>query len=95
MRLYRAIAFQSPGDGPEDGWDVIFPAFPGCVAQGDTAEEAIENATEALSLHVDGMVAEGGTLPPSAEPNEGLPDWVDHTLMAEQPRHMFLPVTVA
>ena len=36
-----------------------FPDFPGCVTQGDTAQQAMEHAIEALSLHVEGMVAEG------------------------------------
>ncbi len=59
IRFYHAIAFRAPGDDPDDGWDVVFPDFPGCISQGDTAQDAMENAVDALALHIDGMVAEG------------------------------------
>jgi predicted RNase H-like HicB family nuclease len=65
LRAYRAIAYQAPGDGPADGWDVIFPSLPGCITQGNTREEAIENARKVLALHVEGMVGEGLELPAS------------------------------
>ena len=90
MRFYRAIAYQAPGDGPEDGWDVIFPDFPGCITQGSTREEAIENAREALALHVEGMVEEGLELPPVSRVNERLPVWVLEIAMAPDPMHVFL-----
>jgi len=73
-KWYRAIAYQSPGDGGEDGWDVIFPDLPGCVSQGDTALDAMKNAKEALALHVEGLIAESIALPPESElsaPDEG------------------------
>lgn len=76
LRFYRAIAYQNRGDGPDDGWDVIFPDFPGCISQGDSAQSAMENAAEALALHVDGMVAEGESLPDSSRVDQALPDWV-------------------
>jgi predicted RNase H-like HicB family nuclease len=76
VRLYRVIAFQSPGDGPDDGWDVIFPEFPGCVSQGRTSLEAIENGQEALALHIEGMVAEDQELPPSCGPDIPMPRWI-------------------
>jgi predicted RNase H-like HicB family nuclease len=76
LRLYRVVAFQELGDGPESGWDVIFPEFPGCVSQGRTPLEALENGREALALHIDGMVAEGEVPPNSALLDEPFPEWV-------------------
>ena len=39
----------------EDGtWVVTVPALPGCFTQGDTMEEALENAKEAIQLHLEG-----------------------------------------
>ena len=76
LRIYRAIAFQNPGEGPEDGWDVIFPDFPGCVSQGETAVEAMKSAVEALSLHIDGMIAEGQELPQDSQINQPDKSWV-------------------
>jgi predicted RNase H-like HicB family nuclease len=40
-----------------------FPDFPGVIATGRTAEEAIRKGTEALSFHVAGMVEDGDPLP--------------------------------
>jgi predicted RNase H-like HicB family nuclease len=92
LRFYRAIAYQAPGDGPDDGWDVIFPDLPGCVSQGDTAQEALRNAIEAMALHVEGMVNEGLELPPDARVNEPLPDWVREIEMLPEAIHALLPV---
>lgn len=33
---------------PEGGYVAVVPAFPGCYSQGETAEEALSNAREAL-----------------------------------------------
>lgn len=93
-RLYRVIAYQGPDDGPDDGWDVIFPDFPGCITQGDTPEEAIKNANEALALHVEGMVAEGLDLPASSRINERVPDWALETSLLPNAVHAFLPMEV-
>ena len=46
---------------------VYFPDLPGCVSAADTAEKAIENAKEALSLHLYGMEEDGEDIP---EPSE-------------------------
>lgn len=31
-------------------WSAVFPELPGCASAGDTEEEAIQNASEALEL---------------------------------------------
>ncbi|MDL1966270.1 MAG: type II toxin-antitoxin system HicB family antitoxin, partial [Candidatus Desulfofervidus auxilii] len=36
---------------PEGGYTVIVPSLPGCVTYGDTIEEAIEMAKEAIELY--------------------------------------------
>ena len=43
----------------EDGVSVSFPDLKGCFSYGDTEEEAMENAKEALELHLFGMEEEG------------------------------------
>jgi predicted RNase H-like HicB family nuclease len=93
LRFYRAIAYQASGDGPTDGWDVVFPDFPGCVTQGDTAQQALENAIEALSLHVEGMLAERLALPPASPLNANLPEWLSENDMPTQV-HALLPMEV-
>jgi predicted RNase H-like HicB family nuclease len=93
LQFYRAIAYQAPGDGPGDGWDVVFPDLPGCVSQGDSIEDALRNAAEALALHIEGMVAEGLDLPSSSGLTAKLPDWLRECDMAD-PAQALLPVEV-
>jgi len=48
-------------------YGVSFPDFPGCITAGKTLDEAHRLATEALALHIAGMIEDGDTLPaPSA-----------------------------
>ncbi len=44
-------------------YGIDFPDFPGCISAGDTIEEAIANAHEALSAHIAFMQADGDTIP--------------------------------
>ena len=44
-------------------YGVVFPDVAGCFSAGDTLAEALENAKEALSLHLEGL-AEIGKKPP-------------------------------
>jgi predicted RNase H-like HicB family nuclease len=42
------------------------PAFPGCYSQGETVEEALANAREAIELTIEGMLASGEPIPDPA-----------------------------
>lgn len=45
------MKFRVTIDRDEDGvWVVECPSIPGCVSQGDTKEEALENVKEAIAL---------------------------------------------
>jgi predicted RNase H-like HicB family nuclease len=37
-------------DADSERWSAVFPAIPGCASAGDTEEEAVANAKEALAL---------------------------------------------
>lgn len=50
----------------EDGISVEFPDLPGCLTCGDSDEEALKNAKEAMELHLYGMERDGDVIP---EPN--------------------------
>lgn len=39
----------------EGGFSVSVPALPGCFTQGETMDEAIEMAKEAISLYVESL----------------------------------------
>ncbi|MCL2811429.1 MAG: type II toxin-antitoxin system HicB family antitoxin [Clostridia bacterium] len=45
------------------GYSVEFPQLPGCYTQGDTFDEAVKMATEALSLHLYGMEKDNDPIP--------------------------------
>src|SRR5208282_2890292 len=51
--------------------------------QGDSVEDALRNAAEALALHVEGMVAEGLDLPSSSGLTAKLPDWLRESDMSD------------
>ncbi len=40
-------------EAEEGGYVVYVPALPGCVSQGETKEEAIENVKEAIEIYLD------------------------------------------
>jgi predicted RNase H-like HicB family nuclease len=78
MRCYfPAVVIQDPADGPDDGFDVVFPDFPGCVSSGDSPDEAASAAAAALSLHIQAMQAARETIP-SASTRGIIPDWLKH-----------------
>ena len=52
-----------PGDHAR-AWGVVVPDLPGCFSAGDTLDEAIEQAREAIVLHLDGLLDDGEDIPP-------------------------------
>jgi antitoxin HicB len=55
---------------PDGGYTVTVPALPGCITEGDTREEAIANAREAILLYIESLVEDGEPIPednPKAE----------------------------
>lgn len=46
MKLRLVIEF----DAEAKRWSAVFPELPGCASAGDTEEEAVANAREALAL---------------------------------------------
>jgi predicted RNase H-like HicB family nuclease len=51
----------------EVGYTVTLPALPGCVTEGDTVEEALANAKEAIEAYVLSLKDRGLPAPPSDE----------------------------
>ncbi len=47
----------------EEGYWVEIPALPGCFSQGETAEEALQNAREAIESHLLALKEEGQEIP--------------------------------
>ncbi|MDN5375540.1 MAG: hypothetical protein PWQ39_580 [Thermacetogenium sp.] len=52
------------------GYTVTFPDLPGCVTEGDTLDEALKMAAEAMALHLYGMEEDGDEIPVPSNPVE-------------------------
>jgi predicted RNase H-like HicB family nuclease len=48
---------------PEGGYTAIIPTLPGCVTFGDTIEEAITMAKEAIELYLESLKEHGEEIP--------------------------------
>ncbi len=48
---------------PEGGYTVTVPTLPGCVTFGETIDEAIGMAKEAISLYIESLTAHGEEVP--------------------------------
>lgn len=80
MAKYQAI-FEG---NPQDGYSVRFPHFPGCVTAGDTVDEALFMAQDALALHIEGMLEDG----------ENITTPIYHTDLGPQPGEIVALVEV-
>lgn len=48
----------------EDGYIIAeVPSLPGCISQGETREEALQNIQEAISLHIEVLQDRGELIP--------------------------------
>lgn len=59
MRYPIAI---EPGD-ERHAFGVVVPDLPGCFSAGDTLDEAIDNAREAIALWLESVIDDGGAVP--------------------------------
>jgi predicted RNase H-like HicB family nuclease len=59
MPQYIAIIHKDP----DSDFGVSFPDLPGCVSAGVDLDEAQAMAAEALALHLEGIAADGETIP--------------------------------
>ncbi len=65
MRSYTVVLSWDEEDG---GWGVEVPAIPGCYSQGDTVEEALEHAREAIEGFLEVLAMEGEDPPAESRP---------------------------
>jgi antitoxin HicB len=60
---YRPV-FRRLSDDEGGGWLVEFPDLSGCMADGETLEEALAQARDAVAAWLDAAKAEGREIPP-------------------------------
>lgn len=61
MKLKYPIAIE-PGDDTHS-FGVVVPDLPGCFSAGDNVDEAVENSKEAISLWIETVLDDNGTVP--------------------------------
>jgi predicted RNase H-like HicB family nuclease len=63
----------------DTSYGVSFPDVPGCISAGDTFEDAVDNASQALAGHLAVMEADGDTIPKarSLEELKGDAEFID------------------
>ncbi len=65
MRRYTLLLIPDPDTG---GYTVEVPALPGCVTEGDTLEEAIANARQAIAAWIASAELDGEEIPEEKAP---------------------------
>lgn len=66
MRPNRGLKYRVLLEPEEDGGFVAeVPALPGCVSEGATRAEALENVKEAIKGYLESLEAHGEPIPPS------------------------------
>lgn len=60
MHRYSVLLIPEPEVG---GYSVTVPSLPGLFTQGDTVEEALANAREAIAFHLECLREEGEPIP--------------------------------
>lgn len=63
-RTYSIVLIPEPEEG---GYSVEVPALPGCVTQGETVEECLAMARDAIELFVESLIDAGEPVPVEAE----------------------------
>ncbi len=48
---------------PEGGYTVFVPSLPGCITYGETVDEAIDMAKEAIELYIEDLTDRGESVP--------------------------------
>ncbi|MFI5266084.1 MAG: type II toxin-antitoxin system HicB family antitoxin [Chloroflexota bacterium] len=67
MRRYSVLLIP---DAENAGYSVKVPALPGLNTEGDTLDEALANARDAIHLYLDQLESEGAPIPEEIRPLE-------------------------
>lgn len=63
MRTYSIVV--DPAE--KGGFTVTVPALPGCITQGETIDECLKRAQEAITLYLEELKASGVAVPDERE----------------------------
>jgi antitoxin HicB len=60
VRRYSVVLFPDLEDG---GYTALVPTLPGCITEGDTLEDVLAMARDAIRLYIADLEAHGETVP--------------------------------
>jgi predicted RNase H-like HicB family nuclease len=83
MRRYSVVLQPEP----EGAFTVTVPILPGCITVGDTVEEALENAKDAIRLFLESLAAHGEEIPEEIAPAQLATVDVQEADVAPNPMH--------
>jgi antitoxin HicB len=63
-RTYTIVLDPDPDEG---GYTVTVPALPGCITEGETVEDCLANAREAIALYLADLAESGAPIPEEHE----------------------------
>lgn len=66
MHSYEYTIILHP-DSEQGGYTVTVPSLPGCITEGDSIEQAIAMAKDAIQLYIESLVADGEPIPEERE----------------------------
>lgn len=66
MHNYQYTIILHP-DIEQGGYTVTVPTLPGCITEGDTLEQAIAMAKDAIHLYIESLMADGEPIPEERE----------------------------
>jgi len=52
------------------GYTAIVPLLPGCISEGDSRGEALDNIKEAIELYIESLVTDGEPIPAEEKTEE-------------------------
>ena len=64
-RRYTIVLDVDPEEG---GFTVLVPALTGCITQGDSEEQCVERAKEAIAGYIESLRERGLPIPEEAQP---------------------------
>ena len=70
MKIYKYTAIFTPEQGKENVYNVEFPALPEIATFGESKEEALFMAQDALELVILSRLEEGEEIPPDKKPKK-------------------------
>ena len=71
-KSYTYTVLIHPADRDESGYWVEVPALPGCFTQGETIEECLDRAREAIEGHLESLLELGQPIPEEPKPDDAV-----------------------